>query len=61
MALKFDEVFITFRGDEEQTMQPYQNAILMDNGWLRVEVPMDDGTSIEEFYSPHEIKSFYEP
>lgn len=61
MAIKFDEVFITFRGDEEQTHEPFINAVLMDNGWLKVDVPLDDGTTIQEFYSPHEIKSFYEP
>lgn len=61
MSMKFDEVFITFRGDEDQTNMPYQNAVLLDNGWLKVDVPLEEGGTMEEFYSPHEIRRFYEP
>lgn len=60
MAIQFSEVFITFRGDDEQTATPYPHAVLMDNGWLKVDVPLEGGDTVEEYYSPHEIKSFYE-
>ncbi|WP_137288840.1 hypothetical protein [Natronorubrum halophilum] len=60
MPKLFEEVFITFRGEEQQSRTPYPKAWLFDNGWLRVEVPLEDGGTIMEYYSPCEIKSFYE-
>jgi hypothetical protein len=60
MAKSFEEVTVELAADGEATYD-FENAILMDNGWLKVDVPLDNGDVTEEYYPPHAVRRFYVP
>lgn len=59
MSEHFDEIHVSFSG-EESDVNSYEGELL-DNGWLKLYVPVEDHGTVEEYHSPCEVENFYVP
>lgn len=58
MAIQIGTAMIA---DPDGSQAEYENVELLDNGWVKADVPMDSGGSTTTYFSPSAFDRVYKP
>ena len=62
MVVHFEEAMIRFTDSDEGGFQePYNNVVILANGWVKADVRLKGGGVTETYYSPNQVEEIYEP